>query len=154
MTLTTSPEATGIPSPDTLAATRRPGAAERLARWSTRHRWKALIVWVVFVAGAVVGGGAAGTQLIDDAASGTGQSGRADRVIDAAGYPADLTERILIQAPKGQQLADAQAESVADALRTRLSALPAVDRVGALVRADDGRSALLPVVLDVNGATG
>ena len=41
--------------------TRRPGAAERLARWS-RHRWKALGLWVLLVAGALVGGGAAGTR--------------------------------------------------------------------------------------------
>jgi RND superfamily putative drug exporter len=65
-----------------------------------------------------------------------------------------LTERVLIQAPKGQKLSDAQAGTVAGELRTRLTALPAVARVGTLVRANDGRSAMLPFVLDVNGATG
>ena len=35
-----------------------------------------------------------------------------------------------------------------------MAALPEVAGVGSLVRSDDGRSALLPVVLDVDGATG
>jgi putative drug exporter of the RND superfamily len=153
MTLVTAPKDTDDTRPRT-AGPRRPGAAERLARWSTRHRWKALVIWVVFVASAVVGGGAAGTRLLSDSASGTGDSGRADRAIDRAGYPADLTERVLVQAPRGQQLSDVQARTVARELRTRLTALPAVSRVGTLVRADDGRSALLPLVLNVNGATG
>ena len=47
------------------AAPRRIGAAERLARWSTRHRWKALVLWLLLVVGAVVGGGAAGTRTLD-----------------------------------------------------------------------------------------
>jgi RND superfamily putative drug exporter len=133
---------------------RHPGAAERLARWSTRHRWKALTIWVLFVAVAIVGGGATGTRVISDAETGVGESGRADRAIEKAGYPADLTERILIQAPKGQQVSDNQAGGVAGELRTRLSGLSEVGRVGTLIRAHDGRSALLPVVLDVDGATG
>jgi RND superfamily putative drug exporter len=133
---------------------RRPGAAERLARWSTRHRWKALTIWVLFVAVAVVGGGAAGTRTISDADSGVGESGRADRAIEKSGYPADLTERILIQAPKGQQLSENRARMVARELRVGLSGLSEVGRVGTLIRAPDGRSALLPVVLNVDGATG
>jgi putative drug exporter of the RND superfamily len=153
MTLTTSPETTGA-SGHPAVRTRRPGAAERLARWSTRHRWKALSIWVLFVAVAVVGGGAAGTRQISDAETGVGESGRADRAIEQAGYPADLTERILIQAPKGQQLSDKQVGVVAGQLRTRLSGLSEVGSVGTLIRAHDGRSALLPVVLDVDGATG
>ena len=72
---------------------RRPGAAERLARWSTRHRWKALTIWVLFVAVAIVGGGATGTRVISDAETGVGESGRADRAIERAGYPADPISR-------------------------------------------------------------
>ena len=39
-------------------------------------------------------------------------------------------------------------------LRAGLSGLPEVGRVGSLVRGQDGRSAMLPVVLDVDGAHG
>jgi RND superfamily putative drug exporter len=154
MTLVTSPKNAGPSQPPPSMGARRPGAAERLARWSTRHRWKALVIWVLFVASAVIGGGAAGTRLLSDGDVGAGESGRADRVLEHAGYPADLTERILIQAPKGDTLGGPQALAVAGELRTRLSALPEVGSVGSLVRAEDGRSAMLPVVLDVDGATG
>ena len=61
----------------------------RLARWSTRHRLKAVIGWFVFVAVVFVAGGAAGTRLLTSAEQGTGESGRADRVVEQAGFPAD-----------------------------------------------------------------
>jgi RND superfamily putative drug exporter len=154
MTVVANRETTGETAPTPSRSGRRPGAAERLARWSTRHRWKALLIWVLLVAAAVVGGSAAGTRTISDAETGAGESGRADRAIEKAGYPADLTERILIQAPKGHRLSDLQANAVAGELRSRLTGLPEVGQVGTLIRAQDGRSALLPVVLDVDGATG
>jgi RND superfamily putative drug exporter len=83
------------------AAAPPPRCRRRLARRSTRHRWKALIIWVLLVAAAIFAGSAA-TRLLSDADTGAGESGRADRVIEHAGYPADITERVLIQAPKGE----------------------------------------------------
>ena len=65
---------------------------DRLVRCSSRS---------VFVAG-----GAAGTRLLTSAEQGTGESGRADRVVEQAGYPATLTERVLIR-PAGAGRLDA-----------------------------------------------
>ena len=146
----------GAPGTSTVrpAAARRPGAAERLAHWSIRHRWTALLLWLLLVVAAVVGGGLAGTRTLTDGEVGAGESGRADRVLEQAGYPADLTERVLIQAPPGRSLGAREARTVVAELRARLSGLPEVGRVGSLVRAQDGRSAMLPVVLDVDGRTG
>lgn len=132
----------------------RPGAAERLARWSTRHRWTALLLWLLLVVAAVTGGAMAGTRTLSDGDTGAGESGRADRRLEQAGFPADLTERILVQAPRGSTLGRDETRDVTGQLRSGLEALPAVASVGALVRSADGRSALLPVVLDVDGRTG
>jgi putative drug exporter of the RND superfamily len=145
-----APDRTG----HTATTPRRMGAAERLAHWSIRHRWKAVALWLLLVVGAVVGGGVAGTRTLTDADTGAGQSGRADRVLEQAGYPADLTERVLVQAPAGQQLAAVDVRDIAGQLRDRLTPLPAVSRVGTAVRSSDGRSAVVPVLLDVDGKTG
>jgi RND superfamily putative drug exporter len=143
-----------VDGPSSRTAAPRMGAAERLAHWSIRHRWKALVLWLLLVTVAVVGGGVAGTRLLSDGEVGSGESGRADRHLEQAGYPADITERVLVQARQGAQLTPAAAGEVADELRGRLGGLPEVDSVGRLVRSDDGRSAMLPLVLDVDGATG
>ena len=75
MTLTAPPDTLRADGRD--APTRRPGAAERLARWSTRHRWTALLLWIALVVAAVAGGSIAGTKTLTDGDTGAGESGRA-----------------------------------------------------------------------------
>ena len=144
---------TASPSSQPGTGTRR-STAERMARWSIRHRWTALLLWLLMVVGAVVGGSAAGTRTLTDGEIGTGESGRADRQVEQAGFPADLTERVLIQAPKGEVLEPADRRAVVDELRAALDPLPSVASTGRVVSSDDGRSAVLPMVLDVDGLTG
>ena len=141
MTLTAPPADTNRPrrTPPTAST----GAVLRLARWSTKHSAKALIGWFLFVAAVFVGGNLAGTRLLEGAETGTGESGRADRIVEQAGYPATPTERILVQARTGS-LDAATATAVGTELRTRLTGMQQVGQVGELIRSQDGRSALLP----------
>ncbi len=129
------------------------GVVLRLARWSSQHRWLAVALWFAFVAAVFVGGGAVGTRVLTSAESGVGESGRADRAVERAGYPAQPTERILIRSRSGP-LDLAAAQPAVDQLRSRLGALPEVAGVGDLVTSADGTAAMLPVVLDVGSATG
>ncbi|GAB3592439.1 MMPL family transporter [Angustibacter peucedani] len=131
----------------------RSGAVLRLARWSTRHRAKALVGWFLFVAVVFAAGQLTGTRLLTGAEAGTGDSGRADRVVQDAGYPARPTENVLVQTRSGD-LDRATAQQVGREITDRMKALPQVAEVEPLVLSEDGRSALVPVVLDVKGATG
>ena len=66
-------------------------------------------------------GGAAGTRMLTDADTGAGESGRADRVIEQAGYPAD-THRARPDAGSGRPaLAPADVRVSRASCATRLS---------------------------------
>ena len=57
--------------------------AARMGRWSAQHRKTAIWGWLAFVVVAFMVGGAVGTKTLDNAHLGVGESGRADRTIDA-----------------------------------------------------------------------
>ncbi|MCC6831169.1 MAG: MMPL family transporter [Thermoleophilia bacterium] len=126
----------------------------RLAGWSIRHRVLAIVLWIVLVAGAVAGGGIAGTRMLTEGESGSGQSARADRALEHSAFPADLTERVLIRDPAGGVLQPATARAAAARLRAAYGGMPEVASVGPLAFSDGGRAAVLPVVLDTGAATG
>ena len=56
--------------------TEKRNLAARAGRWSTQHRKKAIIGWLVFVVLAVFAGGSFGTNTLKDDQSGVGESGR------------------------------------------------------------------------------
>jgi len=70
--------------------------AARMGRWSAEHRKIAIWGWLAFVLVAFMIGGSVGTKTLDNAHSGVGQSGRADRTVDAA-YPKSADELLLVQ---------------------------------------------------------
>jgi RND superfamily putative drug exporter len=82
-----------------------PNFAARAGRWSAAHRKTAVLGWILFVVLATVLGGSVGQRTLDDAASGNGESKRGSMLIDAADFPEQSGEQVLVQA-KGDARAD------------------------------------------------
>ena len=74
----------------------RPNLAARLGGWSARHRKTAIVGWLLFVVAAVLIGGMAGQQRLTDGEQGTGDSGRAERILDQAGIEDPASEMVLV----------------------------------------------------------
>jgi uncharacterized membrane protein YdfJ with MMPL/SSD domain len=70
--------------------------AARMGRWSAVHWKTATFGWLAFVVVAFAIGGMVGTKSIDQNAPGPGESGRADRILDA-GFKEPAGESVLIQ---------------------------------------------------------
>ena len=67
-----------------------------MGRWSAHHRKTAIFGWLGFVVVAFVVGNMVGVTKIDNNTSGVGESGRADRILDA-GFKQPAGETVLIQ---------------------------------------------------------
>ncbi len=118
----------------------------RIGRWSATNRWKAVGLWLAFVAICVVAGSATGLIKASEDA-GPGESGRAERAI-SAGFPVTTaSESVLIQARRGRITGPA-GQSVISAVTAAVRAQPRVQRVvnpsaAAADPSADGRSALV-----------
>ncbi len=71
--------------------------AARVGRWSAQHRRTAILGWIAFVVLAVVVGGKIGQNDLDESAAGSGESKRGDMIVEAAGFPEQSGEQVLIQ---------------------------------------------------------
>jgi len=122
----------------------------RAARWSARHPWWAIAAWVLFIAGAVYVGGAAGTRSATSADQGVGESGRAAAMVREAGLQPPATESVLVT-PKSGPIAPAV--EYAGSLEARLRTVSGVASVGDPVVAPDRSTVLVPVTLAGDPAT-
>ena len=95
-----------------------------MGRWSAQHRKTAIWGWLGFVIVAFMLGGAVGTKTLDNAHLGVGESGRADRTVDAA-YPKSADEMVLVQSASEKANSLRFRAAVGDA-QFRLSKLPYV----------------------------
>ncbi|MEV4542427.1 MMPL family transporter [Micromonospora echinaurantiaca] len=118
----------------------------RLARWSAEHPWRAVAMWVVFVAVCFVGGSAAGLNEATSADQAIGESGRAGVIVEAGNFDDPATENILIT-PRGGNLDQAAAKAAADDAAARLRSVTGVASVGEPVPARDGSAVLLPITM-------
>ncbi|SCG62957.1 MMPL family transporter [Micromonospora humi] len=124
---------------------RRP-VTVRLARWSAEHPWRAIALWVVFVAVCFVGGNAAGLNEATDADQAIGEFGRAELIVDGGDFHDPATENVLITARSGA-LDPAAAKAVAQDAAGRLRQVEGVASVGTPMPSRDGTALLLPITM-------
>ncbi|MET8150462.1 MMPL family transporter [Actinoplanes sp. NPDC049668] len=125
---------------------RRP-VTVRVARWSAEHPWRALALWVVFVAVCFVGGNAAGLKEATAEDMAVGESGRASVMIENGAFGDEpAVDNVLITA-RGGTLDTAAATAAAKDAAAKLRGVPGVAEVGDPVPAHDGSALLLPITM-------
>ncbi|TDD94385.1 MMPL family transporter [Jiangella asiatica] len=129
----------------------RRGLVVSVARWSANHKWIALLLWLAFVAAAIVGGGTVGTKEVADGDYGIGASAGADNAIATAEFDEPHTESVLVRAADGGAVDPSSAELAG--LRDDLAAAPGVAGVSDPQPSADGTAVLYEVTLDVPEGT-
>src|SRR5690349_15347142 len=100
--------------------------AARAGRWSAQHRKTAILGWILFVVLATVLGGKVGQNNIDESASGNGESKRGDMLVEAAGFPEQAGEQVLIQ---GRRSDDPAVTAAVRDVVSRLDAIPGITEI-------------------------
>ncbi|MEU8824731.1 MMPL family transporter [Streptomyces sp. NPDC048636] len=118
----------------------------RMARWSARHPWRAVVGWLVFVALCLVVGGAVGTHGATTADYRVGEAGRAEAMAAEGHLERRSTEQVLISARSGV-LDQRDAEAAARDLTARMKPLPEVADVSPPRWSRDGRILMVEVAL-------
>src|SRR3954469_16542066 len=104
------------------------GLTGTVGRWSAHPPWQAITVWILFIAVAIFAGNAAGTNKVKAADSGAGESGKASKVLERAGFAVEPGEQILVQSKTLQATDPAFKVVVGDVMR-KLDALPTVSNL-------------------------
>ena len=102
------------------------GIAGKAGRWSARHPWTAISLWIAFVAAAIVIGSAVGTKQLTEAESASGESGVAARTLDKAGFKLQPSEQVIVQS-KTLKADDPAFRAVVTDVVSRLEGTPNVD---------------------------
>jgi RND superfamily putative drug exporter len=128
--------------------------AGRMGAWSARHRKAAVLGWLGFVVVAVLLGYAAHMKMLTAADSRTGESAKAQRIIDSAGIPNNAQESVLVQSRQhnaNEPAFRAAVAAVVDAVRTQphvQNVHSPLDPGGQALVSHDGHSALVQFALD------
>ena len=125
---------------------RHRSASVRAARWSATHPWRAIALWLVFVASCFAIGQAAGTHQATDLDQTVGQSGRGAHWLHDAGMDDPAKESVLISSRRGALDASLADRAVADVNR-RFRALPGVAHVDAVEHSTGGQALLVNVTM-------
>src|SRR6478672_40814 len=99
--------------------------AARAARWSAGH-WKTAVVgWIAFVAVAVTVGMSVGTHTLSMTEQSSGETARAEQILDKAGFKTPAAESVLVQSAS-LTVADPAFKSTVQRVLTKLRAMPQV----------------------------
>ncbi len=115
----------------------------RAARWSAAHWKTATGLWLLFVVAAVVLGALSGKKMLTDAESSTGETARAEAILDRAHFRTPASEAVIVQS--GTTPVAGEVRNVV----ARLRAQPQTEHVRRTQTSGDGRTAL--VEFDLRG---
>jgi putative drug exporter of the RND superfamily len=125
------------------------GIAARLGGWSAKHRKKAVVGWLVLVLIAIAAGNV-GSKKLSAVDLTSGDSQKAERALEKAGFERPATEQVLIQGKRGGTIRTADAKRAARDVIAAVQATGRVenarspyDRGNAGQISDDGRSAVV-----------
>src|SRR3954470_19031107 len=110
-----------------MSRTTNTNLAARMGRWSVSHWKTATFGWLAFVVVAFGLAGIIGSKNIDLNAPGPGESGRADRILDA-GFKQPAGESVLIQS-RSLRLSDPAFTAAIDDVVAAVSKLRVVQHV-------------------------
>jgi RND superfamily putative drug exporter len=102
--------------------------AGRAGRWSAAHWKTATFGWLAFALAAVVLGSAAGVVELADSETASGETARAERMLEEAGFQTPMTESVLIQSRTATVEDDSFNSAVAGVVQT-LSGLDNVENI-------------------------
>ncbi|QBJ93622.1 MMPL family transporter [Streptomyces seoulensis] len=120
----------------------------RVARWSARHPWRAIVGWLVFVALCLGAGSAVGTNGATTADYRVGEAGRAEAMAAEGHLERRPTEQVLFSSRSGPpDRASADADAAAKELSARMRRLPEVAGVAAPLLSRDHRITMVEVAL-------
>jgi len=114
--------------------------AARAGRWSAQHRKTAILGWILFVVLATVIGGRVGVNEIDESAAGSGESKRGDMIVEAAGFPDEAGEQVLIQGKGAITASDPQVTAAVKDVVRSLSAIPGITEIDSPLNASNRRN--------------
>jgi RND superfamily putative drug exporter len=118
----------------------------RMARWSARHPWRAIVGWLVFVVLCLGLGGAVGTHSATTADYRVGEAGRAEAMAAEGHLERRPTEQVLISSRSGPVDRRA-AEAAAGELTARMRRLPEVAGVAGPALSGDRGILMVEVAL-------
>ncbi|MFE9028925.1 MMPL family transporter [Streptomyces iakyrus] len=119
----------------------------RVARWSARHPWRAIVGWLVFVVLCLGAGSAVGINSAKTADYRVGEAGRAETLAAEAQLERRPAEQVLISSRSGGALDRGAARAAAEDLTDRMRRLPEVAGVADPLLSGDRRILMVEVTL-------